>query len=68
MYRSDLRFKCLIKKRFTNEARNKLTIYAVLCCNGTIFYRQELASLFQVRKNRKCAKVPSETFRVAVYR
>ena len=34
----------------SNETRNELTIYyAVLCRNITIFYRQELASLFQVQ-------------------
>ena len=34
--------------RIFNEKTNKLTIYAKLCQNVTTFYRQELASLFQV--------------------
>ena len=35
----------LIITGVSNETRNELTIYAVLCQN-VIFYRQELASLF----------------------
>ena len=34
----------------SNETTNELTIYAILCQNVTIFYRQELASLFQVHE------------------
>ena len=34
----------------SNETRNKLTIYAILSQNVTIFYQQELASLFQVQE------------------
>ena len=33
----------------SNENTNELTICAKLCQNVTIFYRQELASLFQVQ-------------------
>ena len=31
-----------------NETTHELTIYAILCQDVTIFYRQGLASLFQV--------------------
>ena len=34
----------------SNEKPNELTIYVKLCQKSTIFYRQELASLFQVQK------------------
>ena len=40
-------FKMLIITGISNETRNELTIYAILCRNVTIFYRQELQS----RKN-----------------
>ena len=33
-----------------NEMTNELTLYAILCENFTIFYRHELASLFQVQE------------------
>ena len=39
-------YKILIITRLSNEKANKLTIYAILCRNVTIFYRQKLASLF----------------------
>ena len=44
---------------------NELTIYVILCQNVTIFYRQELGSLFQVQEQWKCAGIHTETFRVA---
>ena len=34
--------------RIYNEATNALTISAMLCRNVIIFYRKELASLFQL--------------------
>ena len=37
----------LIITEISNEKRNELTIYGILCRNVTRFYRQELASLFQ---------------------
>ena len=37
----------------SNEKSNELTIYGKLCRNVTIFYRQELASLFQVQEKLK---------------
>ena len=52
----------------SNETRNKLTIYGVLCRNVTIFYRQELASLFQVQEKLKTCRNSKRNFRVAVYR
>ena len=36
--------------RISNEKTNELIIYGILCRNATVFYRQELASLFQVQK------------------
>ena len=41
----------LIITGISNETRNKLTIGVILRRNVTIFYRQELASLFQVQEN-----------------
>ena len=40
----------------SNEKTNELTIYGILCQNVTIFYRQELASLFQVQKKLKACR------------
>ena len=37
----------------SNETRNELTKYAILYQNVSIFYRQELASLFQVQEKLK---------------
>ena len=35
---------------------SSLTIYGILCRNPTIFYRQELAFLFQVQEKLKACK------------
>ena len=35
---------------------NKLTIYAILCRNVTVFYQQELASLFQMQEKLKACR------------
>ena len=43
----------LIITGVSNEAINELTIYAILCRQVTIFYRQELASLFLVQEKLK---------------
>ena len=43
----------LIITRISNEKTNELTIYGILRWNIIIFYRQELASLFQVQENLK---------------
>ena len=43
-------FKMLIITGITNEKTNELTIYGILCRNVTIFYGQELPSLFQVQE------------------
>ena len=40
----------------SNEKSNELTIYGKLCRNVTIFYRQELASLFQVQEKLKACR------------
>ena len=32
---------------------DELTLYAIICLNVTIFYREELASLFQVQEKFK---------------
>ena len=46
---------------------NKLTIHAILCRNVTIFYLQELGSLFQLQKKLKvCTGIQNRTFRLAV--
>ena len=37
----------------SNEKTNELIVYGILCRNVTIFYRQELASLFQVQEKLK---------------
>ena len=46
-------YKMLIITGIFNEKTNESTIYRVLCRNVTIFYRQELASLFQVQEKFK---------------
>ena len=43
-------YKMLITTRISNEKPNALIIHGILCRNVTIFYRQELTSLFQVQK------------------
>ena len=46
-------YKILIITGKSNEKTNELTIYGTLCQNVTIFYRQELASLFRVQEKIK---------------
>ena len=47
--------KVLIITVISNETSNELTIFAKLCRNITVLYRQEIASLFQVQeKLRAC--------------
>ena len=46
-------YKMLFIKEISNEKTNELTIYGILCQNVTIFYWQELASLFQVQQKLK---------------
>ena len=54
--------KILIITVISNETTNELTIYAKLCRNFTIFYRQETVSLFQVlEKLRTCGRWKSKT-------
>ena len=45
--------KMLVATGIPNEKANALTIYGILLWNVTIFYLQELASLFQVQENLK---------------
>ena len=49
-------YKMLIITGISNEKTNELTIYGILCQNITIFYRQELASLFQVQEKLKACR------------
>ena len=49
-------YKMLIITGISNETRNEWTIYATLCQNVAIFYRQELASLFQVQEKVKTCR------------
>ena len=46
----------LIITGISNEKTNELTIYEILCQDVTIFYRQELASLFQVQEKLKACR------------
>ena len=59
-------YKLLIITGISNNKRNKLTIYAILCRNVTIFYWQKLVSLFQVHEQLKTFQ--SKTFQLPVYR
>ena len=61
-------YKMLIITKICEETRNELTIYATLCPNVTIFYRQKLAWKLEKKKNWNRVGIQSETFRVAVYR
>ena len=49
-------YKMLIITEISNEKTNELTIYGILCWNVTIFYRQELVSLFQVQEKLKACR------------
>ena len=46
-------YEMLIITEISNEKTNELTIFAMLCQNVTMFYRQKLASLFQVQEKMK---------------
>ena len=46
----------LIITGISNEKTNEITIYGILYRNVTIFYRQELASLFQVQEILKACR------------
>ena len=48
--------KMLIITWISNEKANELAIYGKLCRNVKIFYRQELASLFQVQEKVKACR------------
>ena len=49
-------YKMLIITGISNEKTNELTICGILCRNVTRFYRQELASLFQVQEKLKACR------------
>ena len=46
----------LIITGIPNEKTNQVTIYGILCRNVIIFYRQELASLFEVQEKLKSCR------------
>ena len=48
--------KMLVITGIHNEKANELNIYGILYWNVTIFYRQELASLFQVQEKLKACR------------
>ena len=48
--------KILTIAEICNEKTNELTIYRILSRYVTIFYRQELASLFQVQEKLKACR------------
>ena len=45
-----------------DEKTNELTIYAILCRNATMFYRQKLASLFQVQEKVEACRNSKQKF------
>ena len=51
-----LNFKFLVITGISNERRNELTIYSILCRNVEILYRPGLASLFQVQEKLKTCR------------
>ena len=55
-------YKMLIITGISNKKPNELTIYGKLCRNVTLFYRQELASLFQVQEKLKAYKSSKSNF------
>ena len=46
----------LVITGISSEKANTLTIYGILSRNITIFYRQELASLFQMQEKLKARR------------
>ena len=55
-------YKMLIITRISNENTNELTIYGTLCRKVTIFYRQTLASLFQMQEKLKACRISKLNF------
>ena len=49
-------YKILIITGTSNEKTSELTINGILCRNVAIFYRQKLASLFQVQEKLKACR------------
>ena len=49
-------YKILIITGTSKEKTNELTIYGILCWNVTMFYRQELVSLFQVQEKLQACR------------
>ena len=54
--------KMVIITGISHEDTNALSIYAILCWNVTIFYRQELASIFQVQEILKACRKSRKNF------
>ena len=42
----------------SNETRNEITIYAILCQNVTVFYQKELTFLLRVQEKIKICRDP----------
>ena len=55
-------YKMLIFTGISNEIRNKLTMYAILCWNVAIFYRHELVCSFLVQEKLEMCRNSKWTF------
>ena len=55
-------YKILILTGISNDTSNELNLYAILCRNVTIFYRQEVVSLFQVQGKLKVRRNSKRNF------
>ena len=55
-------YKILILTGISNDTSNELNLYAILCRNVTIFYRQEVVSLFQVQGKLKAGRNSKRNF------
>ena len=58
----------LIITVISTEKSNELTIYGILCRNVTIFYRQELASLFHMQEKLKVQNFKIKLFEYLFHR
>lgn len=50
----------------SHETTNELATYVIFCETATIFYRQEVASLFSVQEKLKSCRNSNKTCEVAV--
>ena len=55
-------YKMLIITGISTEKTNELTIYGILSQNVTLFYRQQLVSLFQVQEKSKACRISKLNF------